>query len=147
MNSISHIELIDIVIERVEISPAHKSRTSCICIIEFIRDKSHTREVVVAALDLCCIIRITEDKTVFVSAERAVGNCTVVGIIAAGEEFILVYLLCLRSIAVVTVTGKCNVVDPEVFTGTEIAYDRVVVVRLGIVLHIKVFYDDIVACR
>ena len=88
---------------------------------------------------------IAEDKTVLVTAERAVGNCAVIGVVAAGEELVLVHLIGLGSVAVVVMTGKSNVVYPEVLTGAEIAYDRVIVVGLCIVLHIEVFDDNIVA--
>ena len=84
VNSVCHTESINIVIQRMIVTPSHKPRASGERFIELVAGECHARITVILCLDISSIIRIAQNDTVFMQAERTVRNGAVVCIVAAG---------------------------------------------------------------
>ena len=144
MYRVRHGERIHIVIEGVEIAPAHQSRASRERLVELVRAERHAREAVVLGLDIGGVIRIAEDQTVLVQTKGAVRDRAVVRTVAARQELVIVRLT-VGGLIIIGVSHKGHMIHPEVLTGAEIHDDIVIAVGVLVVLHLQIADDDVVA--
>ncbi len=91
-DSVRHAEMVDIIVQRVVVAPAHEPRTARVGIVKFVGYQRHSGVVVIFFRQIRLIRGVAQNQTVLVRAERAVRDCAEIRVIAAGEEFVLVHL-------------------------------------------------------